>query len=110
MAQPLPVRCSRAPPRTVPLTALEFTVARPATTGFTNRADRGRADLSVKTVGYHLSNIYAELGISSRMGLMDRLAALSSPVASTSPGGAGSDLHALIRLVTPCARASLSRC
>ncbi|MFJ8588841.1 ATP-binding protein [Streptomyces sp. NPDC093595] len=74
-----------APPRAVPLTSQEFTVARLATTGYTNRQIAHELVLSVKTVEYHLSNIYAKLGISSRMALMGRLEAPPVPPARPRP-------------------------
>lgn len=56
------------------LTAQELTVARLAIRGMTNRQIARELLLSVKTIEYHLSNTYAKLGITSRMGLIAKLA------------------------------------
>lgn len=56
------------------LTAQELTVARLAVQGMTNQQIARELVLSVKTIEYHLSNSYSKLGITSRMGLIDKLA------------------------------------
>lgn len=56
------------------LTAQELTVARLAIQGMTNRQIARELLLSVKTIEYHLGNTYTKLGISSRMGLIAKLA------------------------------------
>ncbi|MFE5812750.1 AAA family ATPase [Streptomyces sp. NPDC056479] len=55
------------------LTAQELTVARLAVQGMTNQQIARELVLSVKTIEYHLSNSYSKLGITSRMGLIDKL-------------------------------------
>ncbi|MEU4468020.1 AAA family ATPase [Streptomyces sp. NPDC024017] len=55
------------------LTSQELTVCRLAVQGMTNRHIARELFLSVKTIEYHLSNAYAKLGITSRMGLIDKL-------------------------------------
>ncbi|MBL1101604.1 helix-turn-helix transcriptional regulator [Streptomyces coffeae] len=56
------------------LTAQELTVARLAVQGMTNQQIARELLLSVKTIEYHLSNCYSKLGITSRMGLVGKLA------------------------------------
>lgn len=56
------------------LTAQELTVARLAVQGLTNRQIAQELVLSVKTIEYHLGNTYAKLGITSRMGLVAKVA------------------------------------
>ncbi|MEV4436642.1 AAA family ATPase [Streptomyces sp. NPDC049585] len=56
------------------LTPQELTVARLAVQGLTNQQIARELVLSVKTIEYHLSNSYSKLGITSRMGLVDKLA------------------------------------
>lgn len=52
------------------LTIQEQRVARLAAAGHSNRAIAGKLTLSVKTIEYHLQQVYAKLGISSRRQLM----------------------------------------
>lgn len=59
------------------LTSTEQTVAHLIAQGLTNREAATRLYVSPKTVDYHLGNIYAKLGISSRRDLADRLQASS---------------------------------
>jgi DNA-binding CsgD family transcriptional regulator len=59
-----PVR--RSPGRQASLTSQELTVARLVATGRTNRQTADELVVSVKTVEYHLSNIYAKLAVNSR--------------------------------------------
>jgi DNA-binding CsgD family transcriptional regulator len=54
------------------LTMQEQRVARLAAAGHSNRAIAGKLILSVKTIEYHLQQVYAKLGISSRRQLMTR--------------------------------------
>ncbi len=56
------------------LTPQELAVARLAAQGLTNRQIATTLALSVKTIEYHLGHTYAKLGISSRIGLVRRLA------------------------------------
>ncbi|WP_062354157.1 AAA family ATPase [Herbidospora yilanensis] len=55
------------------LTAQESTVAGLVVAGLTNKEIARRLTLSVKTVEYHLSNVFAKLGVSSRTALVARL-------------------------------------
>ncbi|MDV9170076.1 AAA family ATPase [Streptomyces sp. W16] len=55
------------------LTPQELAVGRLAAGGLTNRQVARELVISIKTVEYHLGNVYAKLGISSRTGLMTRL-------------------------------------
>ncbi|WP_285591002.1 LuxR family transcriptional regulator [Herbidospora sp. NBRC 101105] len=52
------------------LTAQESTVAGLVVAGLTNKEIARRLTLSVKTVEYHLSNVFAKLGVSSRTALV----------------------------------------
>ncbi|GGV34835.1 helix-turn-helix transcriptional regulator [Streptomyces spectabilis] len=55
------------------LTPQELAVARLAAQGLTNRQIATSLALSVKTIEYHLGHTYAKLGITSRIGLVQRL-------------------------------------
>jgi DNA-binding NarL/FixJ family response regulator len=55
---------------TTRLTPQELAAARLVATGLTNRQVASELVLSVKTVEYHLGNVYAKLGISSRSQLV----------------------------------------
>ncbi|GAB1823983.1 LuxR family transcriptional regulator [Herbidospora sp. RD11066] len=55
------------------LTAQESTVAGLVVAGLTNKEIARRLMLSVKTVEYHLSNVFAKLGVSSRTALVARM-------------------------------------
>ncbi len=68
-----PSRCPTAPP--LHLTPQELAVARLVAEGKTNREVAAELVVSPKTVGYHLGNVYARLGISSRTQLAARFAA-----------------------------------
>jgi ATP/maltotriose-dependent transcriptional regulator MalT len=57
------------------LTDAELRVARMVADGLSNREAAERLYISPKTVEYHLGNVYAKLGISSRWMLADRLRA-----------------------------------
>ena len=57
------------------LTPQELAVARLVCGGRTNREVANELVLSVKTVGYHLGNVYTKLGVHSRTQLMATLAA-----------------------------------
>ncbi|MGH3276494.1 MAG: helix-turn-helix transcriptional regulator, partial [Streptosporangiaceae bacterium] len=59
-------------PRTVELTASESVVARLVASGLSNKQAAERLMVSVKAVEYHLGNIYAKLGVSSRSQLAAR--------------------------------------
>jgi DNA-binding NarL/FixJ family response regulator len=52
------------------LTIQEQRVAQLAAAGHSNRAIAAKLTLSVKTIEYHLQQIYTKLGISSRRQLM----------------------------------------
>ncbi|MFD0416993.1 AAA family ATPase [Streptomyces sp. NPDC127108] len=60
------------------LTPQELAVARLAAQGLTNRQIATALALSVKTIEYHLGHTYAKLGITSRIGLVQRLGPQSS--------------------------------
>ena len=68
-----PVRRTRAS-RALVLTARERTVAGLAVRGLTNRQISAELCVSVKTVEYHLSAVFAKLGVSSRTQLAARFA------------------------------------
>jgi DNA-binding CsgD family transcriptional regulator len=61
---------SRSHEEATRLTMQEQRVARLAAAGHSNRAIAGNLLLSVKTIEYHLQQVYAKLGISSRRQLM----------------------------------------
>lgn len=60
---------SRTPASQPRLTPQERQVVRLAATGLTNRDIGAQLYLSPRTVGYHLSNAYAKLGVTSRLEL-----------------------------------------
>ena len=55
------------------LTPTEGAVARLVASGLSNREAAARLFVSVKAVEYHLTNIYAKVGVSSRRALAQRL-------------------------------------
>jgi len=55
------------------LTPQEQAVAARAAAGLSNRDIAGEMSISTKTVGYHLGNVYAKLGVRSRVQLAHRL-------------------------------------
>ena len=63
-------RRRRSREETTRLTIQEARVARLAAAGHSNKAIAGKLSLSVKTIEYHLQQVYAKLGISSRRELM----------------------------------------
>ncbi len=72
--------CGLAPRRrsggpVLDLTPQELAVARLVATGKSNREVAAELVVSVKTVAYHLGNVYAKLGVSSRSQLAARFAA-----------------------------------
>ncbi len=66
---------SEQEPGSVGLTPAELAVARLVATGRSNREAAGELYLSVKTVEFHLSHIFAKLGIRSRRELSAQLSA-----------------------------------
>ena len=72
-----------AGPETTPalagLTPAEQAVARLVATGRTNREAAAELYVSVKTVEYHLGNIFGKLGIRSRHDLITRTGAPATP-------------------------------
>jgi ATP/maltotriose-dependent transcriptional regulator MalT len=64
--------------RRIELTAQELAVARLAAQGLSNRQIAAELIVSVKTIEYHLGNIYPKLGIRSRAAVATALADLSS--------------------------------
>ncbi|GIE32546.1 LuxR family transcriptional regulator [Actinoplanes italicus] len=71
----------------VALTAQELEIAGLAAGGLTNKQIADRLHLSHRTVGAHLYRVFPKLGISSRAGLRDALAAVSR----ATPPGSGTD-------------------
>ena len=65
----------QTPPTLPGLTPAEQAVARLVATGRTNRQAAGELYVSVKTIEYHLGNIFAKLGIRSRKDLITRTGA-----------------------------------
>jgi ATP/maltotriose-dependent transcriptional regulator MalT len=63
----------RRPSDSARLTVQELAVARLAVRGLTNRLIARELVVSVKTVEYHLGHVYAKLGVSSRVQLVQRL-------------------------------------
>lgn len=63
-------RRTRSREEATKLTIQEQRVARLAAAGHSNRAIAGQLTLSVKTIEYHLQQVYSKLGISSRRQLM----------------------------------------
>ena len=61
--------------RPLRLTPQELAVARLAATGMSNRDIAAEMTISVKTVQFHVSNVYTKLGVHSRVQLANRLAA-----------------------------------
>ncbi|GIH97231.1 helix-turn-helix transcriptional regulator [Planobispora siamensis] len=59
------------------LTPQEDAVTRLVVRGMTNRQVAGELVLSVKTVEYHLGNVYAKLGVSSRTALAAKLTSVT---------------------------------
>jgi DNA-binding CsgD family transcriptional regulator len=78
--------CGRAPtgPSSGGLTARELAVARAAAAGARNKVIAAELVVSVKTVEYHLSNIYAKLGVQGR-------GELALALAKGAPGSARTD-------------------
>jgi DNA-binding CsgD family transcriptional regulator len=64
----------RTASRLLSLTERERDVARLVAEGFTNSETAARLYLSTKTVEFHLTNIYAKVGVNSRRALRDLLA------------------------------------
>lgn len=61
------------------LTPQEIAVARLVAGGRTNRQVAAELFLSVKTIGYHLGNVYAKLGVQSRTQLVAHFGDLAAP-------------------------------
>ena len=66
-------------PNRVPLTPQELAVSRLVAGGHTNKEVASELVVSVKTVEYHLANVFAKLGIGSRRDLRARLGARDEP-------------------------------
>jgi DNA-binding NarL/FixJ family response regulator len=60
----------------VRLTARELAVARRAAAGMSNRDIASEMQISVKTVQFHIGNVYSKLGVRSRVQLAGRLSAI----------------------------------
>ncbi len=60
------------------LTPQELAVARLAAMGMSNRDIAAEMAISVKTVQFHVSNVYAKLGVRSRLQLANRLGRISA--------------------------------
>lgn len=75
---------SQPPAGSVSLTPQELQVALAVGDGLTNREVAAKLYLSVKTVEFHLSNVYRKLGVSRRAALAGRLARMDvgGPVAA----------------------------
>jgi DNA-binding CsgD family transcriptional regulator len=63
------------------LTASETVVARLVASGLSNRQVADQLRVSRKAVEFHLANIYAKLGVSSRLQLATRGGVLGTPAA-----------------------------
>ncbi|MHA3837294.1 AAA family ATPase [Terrabacter sp. AAH1] len=70
------------------LTAQERVVAHLAATGMTNKAIASRLQISPRTVGAHLRNIFGKLGVRTRASLTDALADDVPDEAVVAPAGA----------------------
>ncbi|WIB34834.1 helix-turn-helix transcriptional regulator [Curtobacterium sp. MCJR17_043] len=66
---------SGAPSASAPLTPQELQIARLAAAGMSNREIADRIYLSHRTVSTHLYKVFPKLGVSSRAGLAEALAA-----------------------------------
>ncbi|AQA01721.1 hypothetical protein BVC93_03935 [Mycobacterium sp. MS1601] len=73
------------PPTSASLTAQELEIANLAAGGMTNRQIAERLYLSPRTVGTHLYRLFPKLGVSSRAGLRDALAAYASTSGAADP-------------------------
>jgi ATP/maltotriose-dependent transcriptional regulator MalT len=62
------------------LTPREFAVARLVTQGLSNREAAAELVVSVKTIEYHLSNLYGKLGVTSRTQLVARLSRVAGRI------------------------------
>jgi DNA-binding NarL/FixJ family response regulator len=60
-------------PERLSLTPQELAVARLVCRGMSNREVAAELVLSVKTIGYHLGNVYSKLGVNSRTQLAAKL-------------------------------------
>jgi DNA-binding CsgD family transcriptional regulator len=69
------------------LTRQEAAVARRAASGMSNRDIASDMSISAKTVQFHVSNVYAKLGVRSRLQLANRLRAQEQPAPRTADGG-----------------------
>jgi DNA-binding NarL/FixJ family response regulator len=72
-----------------PLTPQERVVATHICAGKTNKQVANELVLSVKTIGFHLSNIYAKLGVHSRTQLVAAMSRMDSTVGRSPTGRSG---------------------
>jgi ATP/maltotriose-dependent transcriptional regulator MalT len=68
------------------LTPQELAVAKLAATGMSNRDIASEMAISAKTVQFHVSNVYAKLGVRSRVQLAHRLGRARTPAQPTGDG------------------------
>jgi len=68
------IKSTHASTGTGPLTAQERVVAHLAATGMANKAIANRLQISPRTVGAHLRNVFGKLGVRTRAALADALA------------------------------------
>jgi ATP/maltotriose-dependent transcriptional regulator MalT len=78
------VHAPGAPPAEDPLTPAERAVATLVCAGRTNREAARELVVSVKTVGFHLGNVYAKLGVHSRTQLVEAMRSRQANAPGTS--------------------------
>lgn len=72
-------------PSATRLTAQQYQIAELAAAGLSNKQIAERLFISPRTVGYHLHQVFPKLGVASRAGLRDALAALPADDADQAP-------------------------